>query len=318
MPTKVVWDSQVGLRLRLRDLHVFFQVVQRGSMAKAAEQLGVSTPAISEVIANLEHAVGAKLLDRSPRGIAPTIFGDALIKGGTAAFDDLKQSMKEIAFLADPTVGEVTIGCPETVAAILPPIIDRMSKRYPGIVLKFIDVIAPTLDLPQLRSRQIDLAIIRIAGSPKSHVLGEDLDVEVLFDDEVRIVVGRHNALARRRNIKLKDLAGMPWVLPDTGTLQGKVIVQAFRALGLEPPKISVVTFSLQLRMNLVADGIYLSTLPQSVVRRQAERWSLVALPIKLPSLGFPVAITTLKNRTLNPAAQAFIKQVRDGSKSIA
>jgi DNA-binding transcriptional LysR family regulator len=318
MPPKVDWDSQIGLRLRLRDLHVFFLVVERGSMAKAAEQLGVSAPAVSEVIANLEHAVGVKLLDRSPHGIKPTIYGDALIKGGTAAFDDLKQSIKEIEFLSDPTVGDVSVGCPETIAAILPPIVDRMSQRYPGIVLKFVDVIAPTLDLPQLRSRNIDLAIIRIAGEPKSHVLGEDLDVEVLFNDEVRIVVGRHNPLARRRNIKLKDLATMPWILPETNTLQGKIIVQAFRELGLEPPKINVVTFSVQLRMNLVADGMYLSTLPQSVVRRHAERWSLRALPIKLPPLDFPVAITTLRNRTLNPAVQAFIQQVRETAKLLA
>ena len=318
MALRIDWDSQIGLRLRLRDLHVFFLVVQRGSMAKAAEQLGVSAPAVSEVIANLENAVGAKLLDRSPQGIRPTIYGDALIKGGTAAFDGLKQSIKEIEFLSDPTVGEVRIGCPETVAAILSPIILRMSQRYPGIVLKFVDVVAPTLDLPQLRSRNIDLAIIRIAGSPQTHVLGEDLDVEVLFNDEVRIVVGKQNPLATRRHIELKDLAKKPWILPGTDTLQGRIIAQAFRELELEPPKISVVTFSVQLRMNLVADSLYLSTLPQSVVLRHATRWSLKALPIKLPALEFPVAITTLKNRTLNPAVRAFIDQMRETAKSLA
>src|SRR6266705_5211851 len=89
------WEQQIGRRLRLRDLFVFFTVVEYGSMAKAAAKLGVSTPSISEVIAGLEHALGVRLLDRSPKGIQPTMYGRALLKGGTAAFDDLRQSIRE-------------------------------------------------------------------------------------------------------------------------------------------------------------------------------------------------------------------------------
>ena len=71
MPRKIDWESQIGRRLKLRDLHVFSTVVQRGSMAKAARHLGVSHPAVSEVIADLEHALGVRLLDRSAQGIEP-------------------------------------------------------------------------------------------------------------------------------------------------------------------------------------------------------------------------------------------------------
>src|SRR5262245_44489035 len=77
---KIDWESQIGRRLKLRDLHVFSTVVQRGSMAKAARQLGVSHPAVSEVIADLESALGVKLFDRSAQGVEPTIYGDALLK----------------------------------------------------------------------------------------------------------------------------------------------------------------------------------------------------------------------------------------------
>src|SRR5262245_22139202 len=72
MARKIDWESQIGRRLRLRDLHVFFTVVQRGSMAKAAAHLGVSQPAVSEVIADLEHALGVRLLDRNSQGVEPT------------------------------------------------------------------------------------------------------------------------------------------------------------------------------------------------------------------------------------------------------
>jgi molybdenum-dependent DNA-binding transcriptional regulator ModE len=89
------WEARIGRRLRLRDLHVFFTVVRWGSMAKAAEQLGVSQPAISKVIGDLEHALGVRLLDRSRRGVEPTIYGNALLKRGLIAFDELKQSIKD-------------------------------------------------------------------------------------------------------------------------------------------------------------------------------------------------------------------------------
>ena len=113
MLRKIDWESQIGRRLRLRDLHVFATVVQRGSMAKAAQHLGVSQPAVSEVISDLEHVLGVRLLDRSAKGVEPTIYGDALLKRSVAAFDELKQSVRDIAFLSDPTEGELRIGCTE-------------------------------------------------------------------------------------------------------------------------------------------------------------------------------------------------------------
>lgn len=92
MVKKIDLDAQIGRRLRLRDLHVFSTVVQCGSMAKAAQQLGVTHPTVSEVIGDLEHTYGVRLLDRSSQGVAPTIYGGALLKRSVAAFDELKQS----------------------------------------------------------------------------------------------------------------------------------------------------------------------------------------------------------------------------------
>src|SRR5215467_6830171 len=112
MSRRIDWEGQIGRQLRLRDLHVFFTVVQCRSMAKAALQLGVSQPAVSKVIADLEYALGVRLLDRSPQGVEPTVFGHALLKRGTAAFDELKQGVRDIEYLADPTTGEVKVACP--------------------------------------------------------------------------------------------------------------------------------------------------------------------------------------------------------------
>jgi len=78
------WEGHIGRRLKLRDLYVFFAVVQSGSMAKAATHLRVSPPAVSQIIADLEHTLGVSLFDRSPQGVEPTTYARALLKGGAA------------------------------------------------------------------------------------------------------------------------------------------------------------------------------------------------------------------------------------------
>jgi DNA-binding transcriptional LysR family regulator len=101
---------------------------------KAARELGVSHPAVSEVIADLEHALGVRLLDRSAQGVEPTIYGEALLKRSVAVFDELKQSIRDIEFLSDATTGEVRVGCMEAPwFTLVPDVILRFSKQYPRI-----------------------------------------------------------------------------------------------------------------------------------------------------------------------------------------
>src|SRR5215468_9281351 len=102
MLRKIDWDSQVGRRLRLRDLHVFFTVAQDGSMSKAAARIGASTPTVSEVIAGLERGLGVRLFDRGPKGVEPARYGVVLLKRARTVFDELKQSIKDIKYLEDP------------------------------------------------------------------------------------------------------------------------------------------------------------------------------------------------------------------------
>src|SRR5258708_39170922 len=98
MPTRIDWESQIGKRLRLRDLHVFSTVVRLGSMGKAALELGVSQPAVSEIIADLEHAVGVRLFDRTYRGEETTAEGSPLERHVLPAFDEWTQGIKYVEF----------------------------------------------------------------------------------------------------------------------------------------------------------------------------------------------------------------------------
>jgi DNA-binding transcriptional LysR family regulator len=104
-------------------------------MVKAAAQLGVSQPVVSQAIADLEAGIGVRLLDRSSRGVEPTLYGRALLKHSQMAFDDLRQGICEIDALADPAGGEVWIGCPESLSgALLPPVIERLCQEQPRAI----------------------------------------------------------------------------------------------------------------------------------------------------------------------------------------
>src|SRR5882762_690460 len=121
-------SDRIGRRIKLQDLHVLMTVVQAGSMGKAAQRLNSTQPNISRAIAELEHALGVRLLDRHRQGIEPTEYGRALLDCGVAVFDDLRQGVKNIEFLADPTAGEVRIGSnPLLAATFVSAVVDRLS-----------------------------------------------------------------------------------------------------------------------------------------------------------------------------------------------
>jgi DNA-binding transcriptional LysR family regulator len=98
------WDSRIGRRLRLRDLHVLFAVVEHGSMSAAGTHLSMSQSAVSQAIAALEDALKVRLLDRTARGVEPTIYADAIMRRGTIVFDELRSGIKDIEFLAEPRI----------------------------------------------------------------------------------------------------------------------------------------------------------------------------------------------------------------------
>jgi DNA-binding transcriptional LysR family regulator len=130
----VKWTDRIGRRLKLRDLHVLMMVVRAGTMARAAQQLAVSQPVVSKTISDLEHTLGVTLLDRGRNGVEPTLYGRALLKHGVAVFDELRQSVEEIEFLADPTAGELRIGCTDAMAAgLLPVVFGRLHRRHPRL-----------------------------------------------------------------------------------------------------------------------------------------------------------------------------------------
>ena len=311
------WETRIGRRLRLRDLHILSTVVQWGSMAKAAPHLAMSQPAVSEAIASLETALGVRLLDRTPRGVEPTLYASALLKRGLVIFDELRQGIKEIEFLADPTAGEVRIGSIESLSAgFVPEVIDQFSRKYPRVLVHVVNTTTATQEFRELRERTVDLLVGRL----HKPLAEDEIDAEVLFQDDYFVVASARSPWARRRKIALADLLDEPWILnpPDNAFAPFMLMAQVFSAQGLELPRAAVTSFSAAIRMHLVARGRFLTILRGSMLRHNAERWDLKALPIALNALSVPIAIFKLKHRTVSPVVEKFIEHLRAAAKSMA
>jgi DNA-binding transcriptional LysR family regulator len=302
------WSDRLGRRINLRDLRVLMAVADTGSMAKAAARLRISHPAVSKTISELEGALGARLLDRSPQGAELTPSGEVLLRCGINIFDELRQGYRSLEHLSDPNSGEVRLGCTEIILhSLASAVVRKFSAKYPGVQIDVKLANPGEHQLRELRERRIDLLITRGTG----HSAIEDLHSEVLFDEPFVFVVGAESEFARKRRVHLGDIIGCKWVLPAPDSAPGTLIDGVFRAAGFQPPKATVKTISIELTTSLVASGEFVGILPISVARLKAGQAALRVLPIKSVGPRVSAEIVFVRNRTLSPAVQSFINCVR-------
>jgi DNA-binding transcriptional LysR family regulator len=312
-------DDRISNRLKVSDLRLLSAVVQSGGMAKAAAQLNVSQPAVSKAIAALERTLGVRLLDRNSRGVEPTPYGRAILRRGAAIFDELRQGVNDVKFLSDPTAGEVRIGSnPTSAETLLPLFIQPFCRQYPRVVLN-IDLV-PRVGpyMSGLRDRKYDLFIERSMVALTDDPLVADLKLEPLLHDQLVVVVGSNNRLARRRKINLAELADEPWILPKPNSWSYSALAGTFRDMGIDLPKARIIASSVPLRFYMLVEGPYITCAPLSSVQLRPNRHLLKILPVAMPVPPWPFAIFTLRNRTLSPVVERFIESARAIAKTLA
>jgi DNA-binding transcriptional LysR family regulator len=309
MAMSVNWDRRIGNRLRLRDLHIFFAVIETRGMVKAAARLGVTQPSVSRAIRDLEATLGVRLLDRSAQGVIPTIFGDALVRCGYVAFDELRRGIKEIECLADPASGEVRIGClgSTTSSAIFTKTVERFAIDNPSVVLHVRDFYSYDSVMSGLRGREYDFAIGRFRKISGRGL--DDIIARSLCSDQMVVLAGKSSKWATRRKIELSELADERWIFPEVNSWLYSRLAECFRAKKVPLPSARIVTHSVPLRAQLLVSGEFVapvaaSTLPLLL----GSGGALKVLPIDLPKRSWPITIATLRNIAVIPVVEKFIQ----------
>jgi DNA-binding transcriptional LysR family regulator len=248
------------------------------------------------------------------QGVEPTAYGRALVLRGLAAFEELRQGMKDIESISDLTTGEVRIASTAPLAAsFVCAAIDRLARRYPRIV--FVPTVANDGNMRRLLGeRNVDLMIgRRLASHPD-----EPLDFEALYDNPYVVMAGAESPWVRKRKVSLADLMDEPWVLPPLDSTIGAFFAEGFRAHGLAHPNTTVIAYAYEVRVSLLATNRYLTILPESVLRFPAAspRIKMVPADLRLPRM--PIGIFTLKGRTIGPAAHLFMEAAREIARPLA
>jgi DNA-binding transcriptional LysR family regulator len=295
------WNSRVGKRIKLRDLHILQTAAEAGSMAKAANALAITQPAVSYAVADMEHVLGVPLLERSSQGVTPTAYGRVLLERSKIVFNELRQCIDEIASLADPSSGELRIGTTPPMSAIASAVFNRLVPSYRRMT--FALTVGGTDELlAALRQRDIELVISRLTD----FVSDEDLDVDTLFHDELAVICSKRSKWARRREVKLADLVDEPWVLPPATGFLTKIINLAFEDQGLTIPRPTVTTQSTYALTVLVANGPFLAMHPSAMLTTPHDHPQLTAVDVRLRKTRGPIGLIKLKNRSLSPVAKLF------------
>ena len=305
-------DERVGRRLRLKDLHTLQTVAEAGSMARASRQLALSQPAISKAIADMEHTVGASLLDRSAHGVELTEPGRLLIARSRIIFDELREGLKDIERVSDPARGEVRIGTTEPITGFVAEVISRQSQAYPRITYQ-VSVSDTTTLVRDLRERALDVVITRWTAD----AVADDLASEVLLKAPLAVLADRRHPLLKRKKLSLADTMAEAWTLSPPDSFLGRVVVDVFRQRKLPLPPSIVTTLSVHMRLNLLASGRFLTMLPDRMVRQRANRAWLRALDIDLPESRGPIASITVKKRNAGGALKLFQQACRDADRDI-
>ena len=272
-------------------------------MRAAAQELGVTQPALTKAIRRLEDSFGAPLFDRRARGVAPTVYGTALLRHAKDVKAALQAAQEEVDALRSGGAGLVKIGAgPSWQDAVLPDAIAELRANRPGVRIHVTGGGDDQLK-EQLKSGALDFVLAAVPETPR---LEPELAWQPLMADEYCVIADAGHPLRRRRRVRADDLLGYPWILPPATTYMVGRLQHMLRAAGLPAPVPAVETDVIPLKFALMRGSWYLSY--HAAAHLRALDPGFIA-PIEVPGTR-AVRQAGLINRRggdVSPAAEALI-----------
>jgi DNA-binding transcriptional LysR family regulator len=289
--------------MELRQLRYFAAVAEQRHFTRAARELHVAQPALSQQIRRLEEELGLQLLARSTRRVELTEAGELLLARARRAMAELDAAMAELDELSGLVRGRVGVGAMPLARLDMPGMLAEFHARHPGVSIYMSE---ETFDemLPMLRSDRLDLGFAFADGD----TAGAELVAEWLFDEELVAVTAPDHPLAQRKRIKISALAGEPLIWFRGGSAMRRAGEAAFAEAGL-PVESAFETIELETMRALAARGLGVAIMPRGYLEGEGPRVSKISLQ---PQLRLPVALLWRADRRRPPAAEAFLDFARE------
>ena len=269
--------AHIERRVSMVQLRALVAVEHCSSYAAAAEQIGLSQPAVYRAVQELQDTLGAELLVRAGRAVRPTDLASRFVRFARLMLAELRTGLDEIA-AGKHGVGHISIGTlPMARAVFLPDLLTRFAHEHPGASVEVRE--APYSELLMaLRHGDIDLVI---GGALRHPAPANDVEQEGLFDDELFIVGNSAHPLRRKKVVTIQDLLAYPWAVPALGVPMRLNWETLFRTHGVEPPTPRIECGSVLVTRGLMLKGEWLTlmSLDQFLFERQVG--ALAEIPIE-------------------------------------
>ena len=267
-------------RIKFRHLQCFLEVARLGSLARAADRLAVSQPAVSKTLKELEDVLTAQLFERGKGGAVLTEAGMAFLRYAGPCVQALREGVESLRG-GEYQASSVRLGVLSTAeGAFLPEVVRRLHERHSALVLSVVTGPSAHL-LSQLRVGELDLVVGRMTDSPQIH----GLTFEHLYDEPLTLVVRAGHPLLASSSA-LPTLEDFPLVLPTMGTTIRQRIDSLFVEHGLRLPQRRLETLSLSLSRRYVDESDAVWVAPSDAVRNALLRGELVELAPQLREAG--------------------------------
>ena len=281
-------------------LEVFRAVAQCGSITTAAHRLRFTQSAVSRQIAALEVQVGVRVFDRLPRGVALTEEGRTLLPHAEAILDRLTTARRDLDELRGLGSGRLRVGAfPTAVAALVPRALAAFRAAYPKVALSLVEGTTPVL-LERLAAGDADVAVV--SSSPTGQIDTARFDLHPLLDERLLVAVSRAHRLARRRTVRLAELADDPFIV---GSARAEDTLLRASLPGGFQPRIEIVAAEWTGKLGCVAAGLGVALVPALAVRGTPADITLLRLRAEDESVR-RIFAATVAGRAASPAATRF------------
>jgi molybdate transport repressor ModE-like protein len=289
-------------RLKLRQLRLLVAVGTHGSIQNAARTLGISQPAATKMIQDLELDFEVKLFERNNRGVVPTVFGETLIRHGKLIFSQISNAAQELDDLSEGNAGRVIVGTLLAASSnLIPGAIKHLLNERPNVAIKIVEGTNEVL-MPGLLSGEIDMVVGRLP----SHRHREKIQQEKLFEDHVLAVVGAQHPLASKTGVNFAQTRPFGWILPPLETTLRRQVDHFFVGQQQYVPSVSIESVSYLTNRALLNARDLIGLMPAEVVTDDIRHGHLVQLDWVVPFGRGPVGVSLRSDDTLSPAGRAF------------
>jgi DNA-binding transcriptional LysR family regulator len=298
----------VRSRLKTRQIVLLLQLYDQRSVLRAAQLAGMTQPAASKMLGELEESLGVKLFERHARGVQPTWYGEILVRHARSAMVEMDRAHEEIMALKSGLSGQASIGTVMNPGThLIPSVIATIKESHPHILISVeMDISRPLV--AKLLEGHLDFVVGRILDSEGAG----SLNFEPLSDEPHSIIAGAAHPFAGKKGLALKDLHELGWILQGSGSVLRSRFNAMLHEQGLGHPKNVVETFALPVTLALLQITNMIAVLPDQAVLPYCTAGLVTILPVELGVKMDAFGIITRRDHLLSPGAEVVLKALRE------